>query len=121
MCCGGQHAAVHSNFLCVASLYTESNDLQYAVPGGLIGVGTRINPTLTRADCLIRQVLGLKGKLPDVVAEIEISYFLLRRILGVKMSNGGKQARLQKISRNEVLMVNIGSTATVEKVVAVKG
>lgn len=105
----------------VASLYTESNDLQYAVPGGLIGVGTRIDPTLTRADRLVGQVLGLKGKLPDVFAEIEISYYLLRRLLGVKTSDGGKQAKVQKLSRGEVLMVNIGSTATGGKVVAVKG
>ena len=34
------------------------NDLQYAVPGGLIGVGTLIDPTLTRADRLVGQVRG---------------------------------------------------------------
>jgi len=105
----------------VTSLYAETNDLQFAVPGGLIGVGTRIDPTLTRADRLVGQVLGLRGKLPDVFAEIEISYYLLRRLLGVKTSDGGKQAKVQKLSRNEVLMVNIGSTATGGKVVAVKG
>jgi translation initiation factor 2 subunit 3 len=76
----------------VSSIYAEQNDLQYAVPGGLIGVGTRIDPTLTRADGLVRQVLGLKGKLPDVFSEIEISYYLLRRLLGVKTNDGGKQA-----------------------------
>lgn len=105
----------------VASLHAEDNDLQYAVPGGLIGVGTRIDPTLTRADRLVGQVLGLKGKLPDVFGEIEISYFLLRRLLGVKTSDGGKQAKVTKLSRNEVLMVNVGSTATGGKVMAVKG
>lgn len=105
----------------ISSLYAENNDLQYAVPGGLIGVGTRIDPTLTRADRLVGQVLGLKGKLPDVFAEIEISYYLLRRLLGVKTSDGGKQAKVQKLARAEILMVNIGSTATGGKVIAVKG
>ena len=105
----------------VSSLYAESNDLQYAVPGGLIGVGTRIDPTLTRADRLVGQVLGLRGKLPDVFAEIEISYYLLRRLLGVKTSDGGKQAKVQKLSKQEILMVNVGSTATGGKVLAVKG
>ena len=33
----------------IMSLYAEQNDLKYAVPGGLIGVGTKIDPTLTRA------------------------------------------------------------------------
>jgi len=105
----------------ISSLYAENNDLQYAVPGGLIGAGTRIDPTLTRADRLVGQVLGLKGKLPDVFAEIEISYYLLRRLLGVKTSDGGKQAKVQKLARAEILMVNIGSTATGGKVLAVKG
>mmetsp|Transcript_30729 Transcript_30729/g.92031 ORF Transcript_30729/g.92031 Transcript_30729/m.92031 type:complete len:484 (-) Transcript_30729:326-1777(-) len=105
----------------ISTLYAENNDLQYAVPGGLIGVGTRIDPTLTRADRLVGQVLGLRGRLPDVFAEIEISYYLLRRLLGVKTSDGGKQAKVQKLARAEILMVNIGSTATGGKVLAVKG
>jgi len=105
----------------VESLYAESNDLQFAVPGGLIGVGTRIDPTLTRADRLVGQVLGLRNQLPDVFGEIEISYYLLRRLLGVKTSEGGKQAKVQKLSRAEILMVNIGSTATGGKVAACKG
>ena len=105
----------------ISSLYAEQNDLQFAVPGGLIGVGTRIDPTLTRADRLVGQVLGLKGKLPDVFSEIEISYYLLRRLLGVKTSDGGKQAKVQKLTKSEILMVNIGSTATGGRVLAVKG
>ncbi|GMH75054.1 hypothetical protein TrVE_jg11300 [Triparma verrucosa] len=105
----------------IVSLYAEKNDLQYAVPGGLIGVGTKIDPTLTRADRLVGQVLGLKGKLPSCFAEVEISYYLLRRLLGVKTSDGSKQAKVQKLSKTEILMVNIGSTATGGKVLAVKG
>ena len=87
---GGTAVVCSPIFSRISSLYAESNDLQYAVPGGLIGVGTRIHPTLTRADRLVGQVLGLRGKLPEVFAEIEISYYLLRRLLGVKTSDGGK-------------------------------
>lgn len=104
----------------VRSLYAEHNDLEFAVPGGLIGVGTNIDPTLTRADRLVGQVLGLKGQLPDVFSEVEISYYLLRRLLGVKTADGSKQAKVQKLSKGEILMVNIGSTATGGKVTAVK-
>jgi len=100
-------------------LNSENNELKYAVPGGLIGVGTRIDPTLCRADRLVGFVLGLKGRLPEIYVEIEVNYFLLRRLLGVKTADG-KQAKVAKLSKNEVLMVNIGSTATGAKVVAVK-
>ena len=44
----------------IVSLYAEKNELQYAVPGGLIGVGTNIDPTLTRADRLVGQVCVLQ-------------------------------------------------------------
>ncbi|KAK3710310.1 eukaryotic translation initiation factor 2 subunit gamma [Vermiconidia calcicola] len=103
----------------VISLFAENNSLKFAVPGGLIGVGTRIDPTLCRADRLVGFVLGLKGHLPEIFTELEVNYFLLRRLLGVKTADG-KQAKVAKLAKNEVLMVNIGSTATGAKVIAVK-
>ena len=59
----------------IVSLYAEQNELQFAVPGGLIGVGTTMDPTLTRADRLVGQVLGEVGSLPDVYIELEVSVF----------------------------------------------
>lgn len=103
----------------IMSLYAEQNDLQYAVPGGLIGVGTKIDPTLTRGDRLVGHVLGLKDHLPEVFIEVEISFYLLRRLLGVKTMEGTKQAKVTKLSKGEVLMVNIGSTSTGGRVVKV--
>ncbi|KAL1958755.1 hypothetical protein VTO42DRAFT_3874 [Malbranchea cinnamomea] len=103
----------------VISLLAEQNDLKFAVPGGLIGVGTKVDPTLCRADRLLGFVLGHRGKLPAIYTELEVNYFLLRRLLGVKTADG-KQAKVAKLTKNEVLMVNIGSTATGAKVIGVK-
>lgn len=103
----------------VASLLAEKNDLKLAVPGGLIGVGTAVDPMLCRADRLLGFVLGLRGRLPNVYIDLEVNYFLLRRLLGVKTADG-KQAKVSKLSKNEVLMVNVGSTACGAKVVGVK-
>lgn len=66
----------------VVSLLAEKNDLEYAVPGGLIGVGTKMDPTLTRADRLVGQVLGHAGTLPDVFSEIEVRYTGSRGLIG---------------------------------------
>lgn len=104
----------------IVSLFTEHNDLQYAAPGGLIGVGTKIDPTLCRADRMVGQVLGTVGALPDIFTEVEISYFLLRRLLGVKTEGDKKGAKVQKLAKNEMLMVNIGSLSTGSRVLAVK-
>ncbi|KAF8316406.1 eukaryotic translation initiation factor 2, subunit 3 gamma, 52kDa [Clavulina sp. PMI_390] len=107
-------------FSTIVTLLAENNPLQYAVPGGLIGVGTLIDPTLCRADRLVGQVLGTVGKLPNIYTELEISYFLLRRLLGVR-TDDKKQTKVQKLAKNEVLMVNIGSTSTGGRVISVKG
>ncbi|GJM88007.1 hypothetical protein PR202_ga04021 [Eleusine coracana subsp. coracana] len=104
----------------IVSLYAEQNELQFAVPGGLIGVGTTMDPTLTRADRLVGQVLGEVGSLPDVYVELEINFFLLRRLLGVRTKGTEKAGKVSKLTKGEILMLNIGSMSTGARVVAVK-
>lgn len=104
----------------IISLFAEQNELQFAVPGGLIGVGTTIDPTLTRADRLVGQVLGEVGALPDVFVELEVNFFLLRRLLGVRTKGTEKQGKVAKLAKGEVLMLNIGSMSTGARVQAVK-
>ncbi len=53
-------------FSTIVTLLAERNQLDFAVPGGLIGVGTLIDPTLCRADRLVGQVLGAVGQLPKI-------------------------------------------------------
>lgn len=104
----------------VISLFAEQNQLQYAVPGGLIGVGTKIDPTLCRGDRLVGHILGAVGTLPDIYTEIEIAYYLLRRLLGVRTEGNKKGQKVSKLTKSEVLMVNIGSLSTGGRVIAVK-
>ncbi|VVA99596.1 unnamed protein product [Arabis nemorensis] len=101
----------------ITSLFAEQNELQFAVPGGLIGVGTTMDPTLTRADRLVGQVLGEMGSLPEVYAELEVSFQLLTRLIGVKTKETERQMKVSKLSKGEILMLNIGSTSTGAKVI----
>ena len=124
-----------------------------------MSTGVQVDPTLTRADRLVGQVLGEVDALPDVFTELEINFFLLRRLLGVRtqvgstytslwhllnvcycnsrcacmckgcwqvvsywrynMQGGEKQGKVQKLSKGEVLMLNIGSMCTGARVIAV--
>ena len=54
-----------------------------------------IDPTLCRADRMVGQVLGSVGALPDIYIEIEISYYLLRRLLGVRTEGDKKAAKVK--------------------------
>lgn len=60
----------------------------------VLGVGTKIEPTLCRADRLVGQVLGAVGALPKIFIELEISYHLLKRLLGVRTEGDKKGAKV---------------------------
>jgi len=104
----------------IMSLLAEKNALQFAVPGGLIGVGTKVDPTLTRADRLVGIVMGHPGKLPSIYIEIEVKFYLLRRLLGVKTDGDSKGGKVSKLKKGEIIMVNIGSTAAGGRVLGIK-
>lgn len=94
----------------IVSLRAENNDLIYAIPGGLIGVGLKVDPFLTRANKLIGKFLGHPGKLPDINASIVVKTHLLKNILGLKRGDKAL-AHIREIRVSEILLVNAGSTA----------
>ena len=55
----------------IVTLLAEQNQLQFAVPGGLIGVGTLVDPALCRADRLLGMVMSAVGKGPSIYTEIK--------------------------------------------------
>ena len=58
----------------ITSLKSETTDLQEITSGGLIGIGTNIDPFYCKNDNMIGMLAGLKGTLPDVYYEITIKY-----------------------------------------------
>jgi len=100
----------------VVSLFSEKNSLQFAAPGGLIAIGTTLDPTLTKGDRLVGQTIGLPGLLPDVFQEIELQSFLLRTLF----ESSGKPEKVKKLAKGETLLLNVASSTTHAKVIAVK-
>jgi translation initiation factor 2 subunit 3 len=58
----------------ITSLKSEITDLQNISPGGLIGIGTNIDPFYCKNDSMIGMIAGLKGHMPQVYTEITIKY-----------------------------------------------
>ena len=59
----------------VVSLKSETTDLEYITPGGLIGIGTNIDPYYCKNDNMIGMVVGLvDDDLPEVYYNITIKW-----------------------------------------------
>ncbi len=104
----------------IVSLKAEKNDLIYAIPGGLIGVGLKVDPFLTRGNRLVGKFLGHPGKLPDINVSIVVKTHLLKRLLGIKRGDKA-MAHIAPIRVNELLLVNAGSTAVGSTVKEIRG
>ena len=102
----------------VVSLCAEDNQLLYAIPGGLIGVGLNLDPHLTKGDRLVGNIIGTPGDLPAVYEQLEINYFLLKRLVGVRTDMMGNSDKINKIAKSDLLLVNVGSTSSGAKVVS---
>ncbi|KAJ2479676.1 eukaryotic translation initiation factor 2 subunit gamma [Coemansia sp. RSA 2320] len=103
---------------CISNLFAEQNRLEFAVAGGLIGVGTNIDPDVCRADKLLGQVLGTKDRLPKVYSEIKVNYHLLSQLLGAQKT--GANTKVDNLAKNEKLLVNIGSCPVGARVASVE-
>ena len=91
----------------------------YAIPGGLIGMGLKVDPFITRSDSLVGQIIGHPNQMPDVLSEIDCSYYLLKRLLGVKTA-GSVKNKVSQLKPDELLMINVGSQSLAGKVINVK-
>jgi len=82
--------------------------LKEAGPGGLIGVGTKLDPSLTKADGLVGNIAGKPDTLPPVHDVLRIEVYLMERAVGTE-----DLKKVEEIKKNETLMLNVGTAVTV--------
>lgn len=92
----------------VRSLYAGGLQLDQAVPGGLIAIGTGLDPALTKSDSLVGRIAGEPGTLPPVVSEITMKTELMKRVVGVS-----SELAVDALKTNEPLMLSVGTATTV--------
>ncbi len=63
----------------VQSLMEEADKLEVATAGGLVAMGTTLDPSLMKSDALVGSVVGRKGEVPDAVDVIKVKYSVLKR------------------------------------------
>ena len=59
-------------------------------------------------DKLVGKLVGLPGKLPEVLYDLDLDIHLLERVVGAK-----EELKVEPLKVNEYLMLNVNSAATV--------
>jgi translation initiation factor 2 subunit 3 len=98
----------------VRSLQAGGQDVDEASPGGLLGVGTGLDPAVAKGDALAGQVAGPPGTLPPVHESFTMDVELLDRIVGADED-------VEEISTGEPLMLTVGTATTVGSVTSARG
>lgn len=88
------------------SLFAESTSLEMVVPGGLVGIGTELDPFFCRGDKLVGQILGRPGTLPDVYREMKIQYHLFDKLLEES------PALSKPLQIRDQILINVGSCSS---------
>lgn len=100
----------------IVSLYSGGRSWESVRPGGLVAIGTKLDPSLTKQDGLTGRMVGKPGTLPELMMDITIDIHLLEYVVGHI-----EEMKVDKIKTNETLMLNVGTTTTVGVVRSARG
>jgi translation initiation factor 2 subunit 3 len=91
----------------VRSLSVSKGQVQEATSGGLVGIGTDLDPSLTKSDGLVGSVAGKVGTLPTTLGKISLDVELFEKVVGTELA-----VAVDKIRTNDALVLNVGTTVT---------
>jgi translation initiation factor 2 subunit 3 len=97
-----------SIFTEITTLSAGGKDVKEASPGGLVGIGTYLDPSLTKADGLTGNLVGKPDMLPPNRTELVLDTTLLKRAIGTK-----ELLQVDKVKKGERLLLDVGTTITV--------
>jgi translation initiation factor 2 subunit 3 len=100
----------------VISLGTSAGLVESVRPGGLVAVGTTLDPFYTKSDALVGSVAGVPGTLPEEISELGMKASLFDTVIGVN-----ETIKVDPIKMNEILRLNVGTATTAGSVVQMKG
>jgi len=92
----------------VYSLNVSNEAVEEALPGGLLGVGTSLDPAVTKSDTLAGSILGHPGELPKVWDNLTLEINLLERVVGTE-----DEIEVDPIRPKEMLLLNVGTAKTI--------
>jgi len=86
----------------ILGISAGSKEVEEARPGGLIGIMTGLDPSVTRSDGLTGSVVGLENQVSRPVSSLSLKIEQIER----------RKGEIEKVGVNEVIVLGIGTTIT---------
>jgi translation initiation factor 2 subunit 3 len=99
----------------IATLGTGAGLVESVKPGGLVAIGTKLDPTFTKSDSLIGSVIGKPGTLPNDVEDVTAETRLFETAVGT-----AEMVKVEPIKVKEPLRLNIGTAAAIGTVTNIR-
>ena len=91
----------------IATLGTGAGMVEKVRPGGLVAIGTKLDPTFIKSDSVIGSVVGKPNTLPTDVEDIAVEVHLFDTAVGTQ-----DMVKVEPVKIRESLRLNIGTAAT---------
>ena len=100
----------------VSTLLTGAGAAERVGPGGLIAVGTHLDPTYTKSDQMVGSVIGKPGSLPPTWEHITLDLDLFDTAVG-----SAELVKVEKVRLGENLRLNLGTASAQAVVTSARG
>jgi translation initiation factor 2 subunit 3 len=99
----------------ISTLGTGAGLVESVRPGGLVAIGTQLDPTFTKSDSLIGSVVGKPGTLPKDIEDITMEIVLFDTAVGT-----ADMVKVEPLKAKEPIRVNMGTAAAIGNVTNVR-
>ena len=99
----------------IVSLRAGEKNVKEAHCGGLVGVGTMLDPSYSKADGLTGNITGKTGLLPPTLKELTLETHILERAVGTK-----ELLKVERINIDETLLLHVGAAVNLGKVTSTR-
>jgi translation initiation factor 2 subunit 3 len=99
----------------VSTLQTGAGSAEKVGPGGLVAVGTHLDPTFTKGDQMVGSVIGRPGTLPETLEHITLEVTLLETAVG-----SAELVKVDKVKPGETVRLNLGTASTLAVATSVR-
>ena len=94
----------------VSSMQGGGLNLDTMHAGGLCGMATMLDPSITTSDNLSGQVVARKGDLPEIRTSMNVSVKLMETMVA---GEGESPEKIHPLRNNEMLMINVATATSV--------